>query len=54
MWRTSSAARILTLYYFVYFLVVLPVLGRIERPKPLPASISEAVLAKRHAAQARG
>ncbi len=31
-------------YYFGYFLVVLPLLGRFERPRPLPNSISEAVL----------
>ncbi len=49
------AARILTAYYFLHFIVVLPVLGLIERPKPLPASITEAVLAKSgHAAQAGG
>ncbi len=39
-------ARILTAYYFLHFLVILPVLGLIERPKPRPASITEAVLAK--------
>ncbi|WP_320141288.1 cytochrome b N-terminal domain-containing protein [uncultured Cohaesibacter sp.] len=39
-------ARIFTVYYFAYFLVILPVLGFIEKPKPLPASINEAVLAK--------
>ncbi len=36
--------RILTAYYFLHFLVILPVIGVIERPKPLPASISEPVL----------
>jgi ubiquinol-cytochrome c reductase cytochrome b subunit len=40
------AARILTAYYFVHFLVILPLLGYIEKPKPLPASISESVLKK--------
>jgi ubiquinol-cytochrome c reductase cytochrome b subunit len=40
------AARILTAYYFIHFLIILPVLGMIERPKPLPASITEAVLAR--------
>jgi ubiquinol-cytochrome c reductase cytochrome b subunit len=35
-----------TAYYFIYFLVILPLLGRLETPRPLPASISEAVLAK--------
>src|SRR5215208_876861 len=37
-------ARIFTAYYFLYFLVILPLLGRIETPKPLPRSISEDVL----------
>ena len=40
------AARILTAWYFIHFLIILPVLGLIETPKPLPNSISEAVLAK--------
>jgi ubiquinol-cytochrome c reductase cytochrome b subunit len=40
------AARILTAYYFIHFLIILPIIGLIERPKPLPSSISEAVLAK--------
>ena len=38
------AARILTVYYFGFFLVVLPLLGLLETTKPLPNSISEAVL----------
>jgi quinol-cytochrome oxidoreductase complex cytochrome b subunit len=37
-----------TAYYFLYFLVVLPLLGRLETTRPLPASISQAVLAKPH------
>ncbi|MEM8590408.1 MAG: cytochrome b N-terminal domain-containing protein [Pseudomonadota bacterium] len=37
-------AQLATLYYFVHFLVVLPLLGKFERPKPLPRSIAEAVL----------
>lgn len=36
--------KICTAYYFVYFLVILPVLARIETPRPLPTSISESVL----------
>jgi ubiquinol-cytochrome c reductase cytochrome b subunit len=40
------AARFLTAYYFIHFLVILPLLGLIERTRPVPASISEAVLAK--------
>ncbi len=39
-------ARICTIYYFAHFLIILPALGMFERPKPLPTSISEAVLAK--------
>ncbi|MCZ7657941.1 MAG: cytochrome b N-terminal domain-containing protein [Xanthobacteraceae bacterium] len=38
------AARFLTAWYFLHFLVILPILGLIEKPKPLPNSISEAVL----------
>jgi ubiquinol-cytochrome c reductase cytochrome b/c1 subunit len=40
------AARLLTFYYFLHFLVVLPVLGLVERPRPMPKSIAESVLAK--------
>ncbi|TDQ66960.1 ubiquinol-cytochrome c reductase cytochrome b subunit [Maritalea mobilis] len=35
-----------TFYYFAYFLIILPFLPRIETTLPLPASISESVLAK--------
>ena len=35
-----------TLYYFGFFLVIMPVLGLIEKPKRLPNSITEAVLEK--------
>ena len=37
-------SKICTAYYFLHFLVVLPLLGRFETPRPLPASISESVL----------
>src|SRR5689334_13117371 len=40
-------ARVATLYYFFHFLVLLPVLGKIERPLPLPPSIADAVLVKK-------
>jgi quinol-cytochrome oxidoreductase complex cytochrome b subunit len=33
-----------TAYYFFFFLILLPLLGKLERPLPLPASISEPVL----------
>jgi len=37
-------SRIATAYYFLHFLVILPILGKFERPLPLPESISRAVL----------
>ena len=40
-------SRILTAYYFIHFIVILPLLGLLESPKPLPPSISDAVLAKK-------
>ncbi|MFG1477582.1 cytochrome b N-terminal domain-containing protein [Xanthobacter sp. V4C-4] len=39
-------SRIFTVYYFAHFLIILPLLGFIEKPKALPASIADAVLAK--------
>jgi ubiquinol-cytochrome c reductase cytochrome b subunit len=39
-----TISRIATAYYFAYFLVILPLLGRFERTLPLPESISRAVL----------
>ncbi len=39
-------SRILTAYYFIHFLVILPLIGLLESPKPLPSSISDDVLAK--------
>jgi ubiquinol-cytochrome c reductase cytochrome b subunit len=33
-------------YYFAYFLIILPVLSRLERPLPLPNSITESVTGK--------
>ncbi|KAA5802417.1 cytochrome b/b6 [Alkalicaulis satelles] len=36
--------RVLTVYYFAYFLVILPLLGFVEKPSPRPASIEESVL----------
>jgi ubiquinol-cytochrome c reductase cytochrome b subunit len=37
-------ARVGTVYYFLHFLVVLPVVGFLEKTDPIPASISEPVL----------
>ncbi len=39
--------RVATAYWFLHFLVVLPVLGKIEKPLPLPESISNPVLRQR-------
>ena len=36
--------RLATLYYFFHFLILVPFVGWFERPKPLPTSISNAVL----------
>jgi ubiquinol-cytochrome c reductase cytochrome b/c1 subunit len=38
------AARLLTVYYFGFFLVILPILGYVETPLALPRSITEDVL----------
>src|SRR5712691_4909260 len=40
------AGRILTFCYFAYFLILLPLLSRIEKPRPIPNSIADDVLAK--------
>ena len=39
------ATRILTIYYFAFFFVILPLLGLFEKTKPVPNTISEPVLA---------
>ena len=39
-----TISRIATAYYFAYFLVILPLLARLEKPLPLPESIARAVL----------
>ncbi|TIS72216.1 MAG: cytochrome b, partial [Mesorhizobium sp.] len=40
------AMQVSTLYYFAFFLVVMPLLGVVETPRRLPNSISEAILEK--------
>ncbi len=42
-------AQILGAYYFLYFIVILPLLGVVEKPKARPASIADSVR-KKHAA----
>ena len=39
-----TLSRVAAAYYFLYFLVILPLLGRLERPLPLPESIARPVL----------
>jgi len=39
-----TISRFAAAYYFAYFLVILPLLARLERPLPLPESISRPVL----------
>jgi ubiquinol-cytochrome c reductase cytochrome b subunit len=39
--------RIATIYYFLHFILVLPVLGYKEKTIPLPISISDSVLGKK-------
>jgi len=40
------AGRILTVYYFFHFLILLPILSRVETPRKVPNSIADDVLAK--------
>ncbi len=42
------ASQILTIYYFAHFLIILPLLGLFETPKPLPNSIADSVLGAKH------
>src|SRR3546814_7913340 len=35
--------RVATFWYFLHFLVILPLLGVFERPRPLPTSIGETI-----------
>jgi ubiquinol-cytochrome c reductase cytochrome b subunit len=38
------AGRLFTAYYFIHFLLVMPIVGIIETPKPRPRSIMDSVL----------
>ncbi|ULO23942.1 cytochrome b N-terminal domain-containing protein [Methylocystis sp. SB2] len=37
-------ARLLSAYYFLHFLVILPVIGNVEKPEPVPESIDASIL----------
>lgn len=39
----TTLSQVATFYYFAFFLIIMPVLGKIERPSPMPASIDEAL-----------
>ena len=45
-------ARLATLYYFLFFWILMPIIGLIETPKKLPASIAQSVLGDTAAAAA--
>ena len=47
-----TASQICTAYYFIYFIVVLPLLGLFERPKPIPVSIADSILGRSGSAAA--
>ena len=47
-----TVGRIATIYYFLHFLVLFPLIGKLERPRPLPLSIGAAVLGRGGAAAA--
>ena len=44
--RNVMMGQIAAGYYFAHFLIILPLVSAAERPRPLPNSITEAVLAK--------
>ncbi len=46
-------AQLATIYYFGFFLVITPFVSIVERPRPLPASISEPVLKTANRPRAR-
>jgi len=37
-------SQIFTAYYFAHFIIILPLLGKIEKPAKVPPSIADAVL----------
>ena len=39
-----TVGQLATFYYFVHFLILFPLLGKVERPRPLPLRIATAVL----------
>ncbi|MDZ4776789.1 MAG: cytochrome b N-terminal domain-containing protein [Alphaproteobacteria bacterium] len=48
--KVTQLSQILTLYYFAFFLLILPILGLRETPNRVPETIAKAIGAKRAAA----
>ena len=46
------ASRLLAIYYFAFFIIVMPLLGLFETPRAVPASIADSVLKNAHSAKA--
>ncbi len=47
-------SQLATAYYFAFFLIIIPILSKIEKTKPLPNSISESVLGENYEASPIG
>jgi ubiquinol-cytochrome c reductase cytochrome b subunit len=45
-------ARVASLYYYAFFWLIMPIVGLIETPRKLPASIAQSVLGDTAAAPA--
>jgi ubiquinol-cytochrome c reductase cytochrome b subunit len=41
-----SISQIAAMYYFAHFLIILPIIAKIEKPLPLPSSITASVLSR--------
>jgi quinol-cytochrome oxidoreductase complex cytochrome b subunit len=52
--KVTQFSQLLTLYYFAFFLLILPILGLRETPGRVPETIAKAIGAKRAAAAERG
>jgi len=52
--KVTQLSQLLTLYYFGFFLLVLPILGLRETPGRVPETIAKAISAKRGAAVEKG
>ena len=47
-------SRVLTLYYFAHFLIIMPLLGLIETPKPMPNNVADSFGDKSNTRSKRG